>query len=359
MPLAIALRNAGYDVAMMAPHDEYAVKLINNGFEVTNIGMKRSSLNPFREFILFFKIWKILRNESTDIIFNFTIKCAVYGSLVAKLIGIKRRINAVTGLGSVFTSESKNVKLLLPVVKYLLRLSLRGTHSRLVLQNPDDVQIFLDNSIVHMGRIDLIKGSGVNANKFNTTKKLNWQDTGVRRVLFASRLLWSKGIQYFVDIAKSLNHSKKYEFLIAGTPDSGNPESVEEAQLSRWAEEGIVTLLGHVDKIEILLAEVDLVVLPSRYGEGVPRILVEAAAASLPVVAFDNQGSREIVLDKINGRLVEKNSLPMLVDAIESIFESSSSYGEMCEASRKLFLNEFEEESVISRTLEVISKTKL
>lgn len=348
----------GYDIVLIAPYDKYVKKLEDNDIRVITIDMDRSNLNPISEARVVSSLVKIIRRESPDVIFNFTIKCAVYGSLAARLSGVKRRINAIAGLGSVFSSDKKSLTLLKPFVILLLKLTLLGKYSKIILQNPDDVNLFLKKLNMPESLIVLIKGSGVNAEKFQENADNRTFPVEKIKVLFASRLLWAKGVEDFINVAKQLENDKKYQFLIAGEPDNGNPDAVSGEKLAEWESKGLIKALGHIDNMPELLGKVDLVVLPSVYGEGVPRILIEAAASALPIIAFDIPGSREIVINNKNGYLLPLDEKNQLTNKIQKLFSNRNNYLSMCKKSHKHFLNNFEEKNVLDCTILAIESTK-
>ena len=356
LPLAHALKEQGWKVVLVAPYDTYADHLEDAGFEFIHLNMQRRSINIIREFLLLSDLSAIFKSQRPDAILNFTIKCVIYGSLVAKLVGIRRRINAVAGLGSVFSAQTMTLSLLRPFVKQLLGASLSGGQSRCIVQNPDDADVFLSNDIIDSRQLVLIKGSGVDGEKFspNLSKK---SDLKRRKILFASRLLKSKGIYFYLDAAAALG--EHYDFLVAGEPDPGNPESIQPQELTALSSQSGVVLLGHVLDMHNLLGDIDLVVLPSEYGEGVPRILIEAAASGIPLIAFDMPGCREIVRHGENGYLVPKGSQHDLNLAIKRVFSSDSHYQVLAENSRKHFVSQFEQSDVIQKTLNVIDSTEV
>jgi glycosyltransferase involved in cell wall biosynthesis len=144
-------------------------------------------------------------------------------------------------------------------------------------------------------------------------------------------------------------------FLIAGDPDPGNPDSIEHGELDHWRAEGVVTLLGHVPDMPRLFARCDVAVLPTRYGEGVPRSLIEAAAAGLALIATDVPGCREIVKHGLNGLLVTPGSQEQLNRAIEDLVTDVSGIRRMGRESRKLAVEEFAEDLVVRNTIAVYS----
>ncbi|OAD23257.1 glycosyl transferase, group 1 family protein [Candidatus Thiomargarita nelsonii] len=166
-------------------------------------------------------------------------------------------------------------------------------------------------------------------------------------------MLWEKGVGEYVEAAINLkSHNQAIEFLLAGSPDPGNPASVPQAQIDAWAREGIITALGHLDKMEDILNEVDLVVLPS-YREGLPRILLEAAAYGLPIVTTDAPGCREIVADEVNGFLVPCKDSAALATAIQRILDNPEERARMGAASRSKVLAEFDQKIVLRETFDV------
>lgn len=348
--LARFLRSKGLEVVMMSPPGDYRGQFSEHGFRWIELPMDRRSINLHRELVLLRRLRNILKAESASAIHNFTIKCVVYGSLVAQFTGVPARINAVTGLGHVFISNSLKARLLRPFVIKLLKASLRGENGRLIVQNPDDRRLFLDRRMVDKSRLWLIEGSGVNTQRFQPVPR---PLRGRVKVLLAARLLWEKGIAEYVDAARILQNRKDdVEFLLAGDLDPGNPSSVSERQIRRWQEDGLLTILGHVDDMPSLLSEVDLAVLPS-YREGVPRGLIEAAAAGLPIVTTDVSGCREIVEHEVNGLLVPPRDASELAKAIEALLDDPKRRKAFGEAGREKVLREFDERIVFERTWDV------
>ncbi len=345
--LARYLRDQGTEVVMMSPPGDYGARFHNEGFRWISLPMNRRSLNLFGEVRLLKVIRDIYRKEAPDAVHNFTIKSVVYGSLAAQAAGVKARIHAVTGLGHVFISHSSRARVLRPVVKRLLRLALRGNSSYLILQNPDDRQMFSDLRLIAPEHIHLIRGSGVDTRCYVPVKR----DRGPKfRVLLASRLLWEKGIREYADAAALLSHrAGEIEFMLAGASDPGNPSAIPEADIRQWQSTGLLKVLGHVDNMHQLMCEVDLVVLPS-HREGVPRGLIEAAAMQLPIITTDAPGCREIVEDGVNGMLVGVGDEVALAKGFEYLLDNPQVCDEFGAAGRQKVLREFDQDIVFRQT---------
>ncbi|WP_245815687.1 glycosyltransferase family 4 protein [Luteimonas chenhongjianii] len=349
--LALALRDAGDEVLLISPDGAYGEKLRALGLRWQAVPMDRGSLDPLREAMLLMYLVRVLRRERPDIVHGFTIKCAVYGSLAARLAGVPVRVNAVAGMGYVFISDSLKARMLRPLVRELLRLALGGPGARLVLQNPDDVALFAEAGLVDSARVHLIPGSGVDCSRFLSRPS---PVTGrPLRVLLAARLLWDKGLAEYVSAARRLRgEGRAIEFLLAGDSDAGNPAAVPEATVRGWVAEGVLQWLGHVDDMAALFASVDMVVLPS-YREGLPKGLIEAAACALPLVTTDVPGCRQVVTDGVDGLLVKARDAEALACAIARLHDDPALAARLGKAARAKALAEFNEQIVIERTMAV------
>ena len=353
--LALALREAGHEVLLLSPPGEYGARLRALGLRWEPVPMDRRSLNPLREAAVLAHLWRLFRRERPDLVHGFTIKCAVYGSLAARLAGVPARVNAVTGMGYVFTSTDAKARALRPLVRLLMRAALDGRDARLILQNPDDVAVFEQARLVAPGQIRLIPGSGVDCVRFAPGESVGRghapdADTPPFRVLLAARLLWDKGLAEFVDAARRLHgEGRAIDFLLAGDPDPGNPAAVPEATVHDWVAEGLLHWLGHVDDMPALFASVDVVVLPS-YREGLPKGLIEAGACALPLVTTDVPGCREVVTDGVDGLLVPVRDAGALATAIARLHDDPVLAARLGAAARQRALDEFDERIVIART---------
>lgn len=351
LPLAAFLRDQGLQVVFVSPPGPYIDRLLAAGYRWVPLSLERRSLNPLRELLVLHRLHRIYAHERPDLIHHFTIKSVVYGAILARLLGIPC-VNAVTGLGHVFTSQRMRMRALRPLVRGLLRLALGGAAARLILQNPDDVVAFQQHRLIAPESIRLIRGSGVDIARFTPAERSD--ATRPLRLLLASRLLWEKGIGDYVAAARRLRAGGLVvECWLAGAPDPGNPASIDEAQLVAWQAERAVTLLGQVEDMPALLALVDVMVLPTAYGEGVPRSLLEAAACGLPLIATDVPGCREVVREGENGLLIPPRDPDALGEAIARLAGDADLRRRMGEASRQLAVAEFAQEAVFEQTLAV------
>ena len=353
LPLANALKALGHEVLLISPHGDYGAKLREAGFRWEPLSMERRSLNPFREILVLGHLVRLYQRERPDVVHHFTVKCVVYGAIAAVFARIPARINALAGLGYVFSNNLSKARLLRPMLSSLMRWSLNNTRSRLILQNSDDVKVLTMAGIVDPSRVRLIRSSGVDTDRFQPAvgEKVCQQST---RILLAARLLRDKGIPEYVQAARKLRGmGLPIRFLLAGTPDHGNPASVRQDEIDGWAAEGVIEVLGHVHDMREQFANTDIVVLPSYYGEGVPRSLIEAAACGLAIVTTDSQGCREVVTDGVDGLLIPVRNSDALAEAIKRLHEAPQLRRMLGVAARRRALSEFDERIVIGKTLAV------
>jgi glycosyltransferase involved in cell wall biosynthesis len=356
LPLARHLRDAGNEVVFLAPQDAYSSRLTAEKFRWIDLPLRRKSVNPLRELLTIAQIAGIYRSERPDVCHHFTIKCVLYGTIAAKLSGVKAVVNSITGLGHAFIGQSLVHRILRPALRFVYRRILTARRVEVIFQNGDDFEEFYGRQMVSPEKTTIIRGSGVCLQRFAPRPgPLDGDPDPV--VLLASRLIEEKGIHEYVEAARILKiRGIRANFALAGNTDDGNPSAISATQLQSWIEEGAVDYLGQIDNIEEVLALTTLVVLPS-YREGTPRILLEAAAMGKPIVATDVPGCREVVRHGVNGLLVEARDAQGLADAIGELLEDSKRLTEFGIASREIS-KQFEEGGVIQATVAVYDKAR-
>jgi len=346
-----SIRRHGWEVVLISPPGPYGPEFVARSVRWISVDMHRKSVNPFRQLKTLASLYSIYRRERPDIVHHFTLKSVILGSLAAKFTGIDVCVHAVAGMGFIFSSQSRRARILRPFVGLLLKAALSGSYSRVIFQNPDDLKVFTEAKVIDACRSRLIRGSGVDTSRFRPGLRVPSRRC---RVLLATRLLWSKGIGDYVVAAGTLARAGvPADFLVAGTPDPGSPDSVPVETIEIWQNEGHVCFLGHVRDMDRLLSDVDIVVLPSSYAEGVPRILLEAAACGAAIITTDRPGCREIVVNNITGILLQPHDPSALASALKSLITDPVRRTKLGLAARRKAQQEFEESSVIQATIDV------
>jgi len=347
--LARAIQARGDEAVLAGPTDEYAARVREQGLPWEPLEMSRRGLNLFSELHTLWCWIRLYRRLRPDLVHHFTIKPVIYGSIAARMAGVRCIVNSVEGLGYLFVSRDWQARLLRILARPLYRLALGGRSTRPVFLNAEDRDRFAAMGLVSPSRAAVVRGAGVDPVRFRPLP----EPAGPPVALFAARMLWDKGVGDLVEAARILKARQvEGRVVLAGSPDPGNPASIPESQLEAWDREGVVEWLGRREDMPELLAKAHVVVLPS-YGEGFPRSLLEGAAAGRALIAADTAGCREIVIDGITGTLVPPARPEALADEIEALWRNPELRRKMGEQGRELVLSRFTEEKVNESILEL------
>ncbi|MBO8232347.1 glycosyltransferase family 1 protein [Prochlorococcus marinus str. MU1402] len=352
---ALEAKKAGYDVYISC-NEEHSRKYIEeNGIKFFSLPLDRRGINPIYEFYLLLKYLYIFNKIKPDIIHNVGPKPIIYGSIIAKLLKIKSVINAPIGMGFVFTSSSLKAKLLKNILLLLFKFTLNKHHgsnqnNRVIFENSDDMNFFINAKIVNINESILIRGAGVEIDEKLIKKK---KENKIPTISLVARMLKDKGIYEFVEAAKILHYKKiKARFLLIGDIDKKNPTSLKQSKLEEWNDKKIIEWLGWVNDVNRILLETDILCLPS-YREGLPKCLLEGAAIGLPLVTTNTVGCKEVVLEGVNGYLVPIKESKKLSLAIQKLIEDKELRIKMGKESLRIAKSEFSSEIINSQTLSI------
>ena len=349
LPLARGAREAGFEVVVVTGESGSGQAIRAEGFEFAPLPITRSAINPFADVRTVVALAKLYRRYRPVLVHHSTVKPVIYGSLVSRLAGGPVVVNTISGLGYAFTSDDSTALALRPLLRTLWRVALGHPKSRTIFQNPDDRGDFIRMGLVREGATALVRGAGIDCARFEATP----EPQGVPVVVLPARMLWDKGVKEFVEAARMI-HARGHvaRFALVGAPDSGNRAAIPEAQLAAWVGEGVVEWWGHRADMPTVLASSSIIVLPS-YGEGLPKVLLEAAASARSIVTTDVRGCREIVRQDVNGLLVPPRDGATLAQAIERLLTSAELRTRFGQAGRRLAETEFAESVIVQQTLEV------
>jgi len=350
LPVARAARDAGFKVIIATRTHRHKERIEKEGFEIVPLKLERRNTNLFKELICIFQIIRIYRQKRPVIAHHVGLKPVLYGSLAARLCGAPGVVNALAGLGYIFVGKSLKASILKRFAVFAYRLAFSGRNTIGIFQNPEDLEVFIDAGIVKSEKAVLIRGSGVDTLHFINCPEL----ASVPTIVLASRMLWNKGVGELVDAARQLAKDEvNFRIVLVGIPDSENPASIPKGILSAWQDEGIVEWWGHSEDMPQVLSKAHIVALPTTYGEGVPKILLEAASSGRPIVATDVPGCREIVRNNENGFLIPPHDSRSLANALKILVNDPKLRRRMGARGREIVEAEFSEEHVVKETLDV------
>ncbi|MBK9304869.1 MAG: glycosyltransferase family 4 protein [bacterium] len=348
LPLLRGAAAAGHEVVVATRVADHAGPILATGAELVPIKQRRGFRGPLQELAGLRELIGVYRRQRPDLVHHVTPKSVIFGTLAARAARVPCVVNAMAGLGFVFTSSSAKARLLSGPITLALRVLLRGRRTRLIVQNADDAAFFRDRIGVPSAAVATIRGAGVDVRAFAPAPA---EPPGPLRVVLVARMLGDKGIHEAVAAARLLRDRRDdIRILLAGRGDPENPAAIAQEQLDAWAAEGVVEVLGHVQDVTALLRSCHVALLPS-YREGLPKSLLEAAACGLPIVAADVPGCREICRDGVNGLLVPARSAAPIAAAIERLADDPALRRAMGAASRRLAVDEFAEEIVVAATM--------
>lgn len=347
LELAIAARQAGYDVAVATRVDQHGERITAAGLKLYPVSFNRGGLNPFEEMRTLVQIARIYRRKKPDIVHHVALKPVIYGSLVAKWLGVGGIVNALGGLGFVFSSTALRARLLRALVRPILKFVLGGKRSLLIVQNRGNRDQLISEGMVELGATRLIRGAGVDPDAYRQVTV----ESDKPLVILPARLLREKGVCEFVEAARLLrSKGVNARFALVGKPDPANPASLSQAQVDQWATEGVVEYWGWQDDMPKVFASAQIVCLPS-YHEGFPKSLLEAAASGCAIVASDIPGCREIVVPKETGWLVPVQDTRGLAAALEQAITQPELRTQYGRAARALVVSDFSMRRIAEETI--------
>ena len=358
LPIAEASLTKGFDVVIgysevgnADPH-----LLMQKGFKVKFVPM-HGGTNLLKDLKTFYTLWSFFKKEKPDIVHLVTIKPYLYGGIISRFTGVQNLVSAISGLGTLFVHKDLKSRFLRLLLYPLYYLAFNHSNQKVIVQNEDDAKVLVRWGVLNSNKVRLIRGSGVNLKNFINPR----ESEGIPVICFAARLLVDKGVYEFVSAARILkDRGVQARFCLAGDLDLNNPTSLNVKDLNNLKNESCIDILGFQKNIASLYARSHIICLPS-YREGLPKTLIEAAAASRAVVTTDVPGCRDVIIPNSTGLLVPVKNSRKLADALQWLIEHPKERINMGKAGRKLAEKEFQIEKIVKNHLkiyqELIAKT--
>ncbi len=349
------LEDSGYNVEIITARDKYFDILIAEGYKIHELlALKSRGLSPFEQVKIYYEFKALYKKIKPDFIFHYTIKPNIYGTLAANSLNIPSVIT-INGLGQAYEN-----RLLFKVVSVMFKRACKKAKA-IIFQNADDLNLFLSNKLAEKNKTYLVNGSGIDCKLFSPAFCKNSssekKNTNLKFVLTA-RLLWTKGVKEYYEAAKKIKEKYPHiTFFIVGYLQEDAKIGVTSAIMKLWEQSGIIIFLDSVPDIRQILCDCDVVVLPSFYREGVPRVLIEGLAMAKPIITTDNVGCKETVIENWNGFKVPVKNSELLYAALEKmILIQEDEFLKFKGNSRTLAIEKFNEKDVLKIYLDLANK---
>tara|TARA_Y100000768_G_scaffold521_1_gene400 strand:+ start:37221 stop:38354 length:1134 start_codon:yes stop_codon:yes gene_type:complete len=353
LPIATKAINKGYEVHIATKVTDKLDTLKSHGLIVHPLNLHRSKLSLLSFIKEFWNIYSIIKLIKPSILHLVTIKPVLFGGIASRLLNTPSVVSAISGLGHVFSKKGIIGFFQRKVASFLYFFALSHKNQLIIFQNKDDRAKLLKNTKLHSQKTVIIHGSGIDL----TFYKVKPMPAEKPVVLFASRLIAEKGIREFVKAARIINRDNIVaRFIVAGSPDFLNPSSITQSELDEWKEKKYVEILGHHTDMVSIISSSNLVVFPSYYGEGLPKILIEAAACGRPVITTDHPGCRDAIKNNLTGLLVPVKNTKNLVDSINYMLCNPTLRAKMGKEGRKWAEEMFDINKVVAMHLTLYSE---
>lgn len=348
LELAISAKNLGYNVKVaFGELDTDISYLTKNGIENFHVPIQRGGTNIFRDFKSLYFIWSLFRKVRPDIVHLVSIKPYLYGGIIARLSRVPCVVSAVSGLGSLFIHEDFISRFLRLLIYPFYQIAFNHPNQKVIVQNQEDANLLVKWGVLNLKKVTLIRGSGVKIENFTNLKEKDKIPT----VCFASRLILDKGVYDYVSAARLIQkRGVKAKFFLAGEIDNRNPTALKKNDLIDLKKDKNIEFIGYQKNIPLLYSNCHIVCLPS-YREGLPKALLEAAAASRAVVTTDVPGCRDAIISNKTGLLVPIKNPVMLANSLQWLIENPIERVQMGKAGRELAEKEFRIEIIIKKHL--------
>jgi glycosyltransferase involved in cell wall biosynthesis len=346
--LARAAQAAGFSVHVATAPDfaEHVQQIKAGGLIYHELKLRRGRWSVLEECTLAASLYGLYRKVRPDIVHHVTIKPVLCGTLAARLAAVPAVVNSVSGLGFVFTAADRWAVLRRIAVTLAYRVLFARTAIRVIFENSDDLKMFVDRRLIKPSQAALIRGVGVDLQRFRPAPLRN----GVPVVVLPARMLWDKGVREFCVAAATVRAwGHEARFALVGGVDSDNPAAIPEIWLREQQRGGVVEWWGWKEDMVAVYFAAHVVCLPS-YREGLPTVLLEAAACGCALVTTDVPGCREVVRDGETGLVVPPRDSMALAQALRNIILDRALRERLTAAAQEYVKAEFSAEQVRGST---------
>jgi glycosyltransferase involved in cell wall biosynthesis len=346
LPLALESLKKGYAVYIACGITDKKDYFESLGLKVYPLSLSRSGTGIIEELKAFIEIYQVLKEINPDISHFVTIKPVLYGGIASRFLNISKKVFSISGLGFIFIKQGLKAAIVRSIIKFLYSFAFGGKNSHVIVQNPDDRSIV---NFIKSVPVTLIRGSGVDLSQYNYLEESN-QDI---KVSMACRLLKDKGVFEYIEAAKILkNRGINIDFELFGDIDIHNPASLTYIDLENIKKESPVKVTGFSSDMSSVFSSTNIVVLPS-YREGLPKVLIEAAACGRAIVTTDVPGCRDVIEPNVTGLLCKVKDANSLANAIERLILDKELRNSMGKLGRELAEKDFDINRIVKKHFDI------
>ena len=347
--IAIAALQAGWDVTIVCKDTGRLREVEDLGLKVIELPINPTGMNLRQELRTFWFLYNLYTKNKDAVVHHVGLKDILWGGLAAKLAGVRGVVNAVSGLGAVFSGGKMGMTA--KGILAVMRFANRRKRLKVIFQNQEDKNLFLQHRVITEDQIEFIKGSGVDLNEF---KYVPEPESKTLKVVFTARMVKEKGVIELIEAAERLRkeYEGRVEFWLCGRL-AVNADAISKEELESRCSEGYIKWLGFQKDIKTILEQCHIMAFPSYYREGVPKSLIDVCAVGRPIVTTNSIGCKDVVDDGVNGFLVPIKDSEALADKLRILIEDKDLRIKMGKASRQKAEQEFAIEKVVQKHLAI------
>lgn len=350
--IALDAQKAGWDVTVVCKDTGQRHEVEGMGLKVMELPVNPTGMNPIQEFRTFRFLYALYRKNRDAVIHHVGLKTCLWGGLAAKLVSVRGVVNAISGLGVIFSNNKMGMKA--RCILAVMRFSNKRKGVKVIFQNQEDQILFLNHHVIADSQAEFIKGSGVDLNVFRYVPE---PESDTLKVVFTARMVKEKGVMELIEAAERLrqDYEGRLEFWLCGRL-ADNADAVSQEELETRCDGKYIKWMDFQKDIRSVLEQCHIMALPSYYREGVPKSLIDASAVGRPIVTTNSIGCKDVVDDGINGFLIPVKNSEALAAKLRMLIEDKSLRLRMGKAAREKAEREFAIEKVIEKHLEIYNK---
>ena len=347
--IALAAQGAGWDVTVVCKDTGQFDELRAMGLKVVELPINPTGMNLRQELRTWWFLYILYIKNRDAIVHHVGLKNILWGGLAARFAGVHGVVNAVSGLGALFSGNKMGMTA--RGVLAVMRFSNKRKRVKVIFQNQEDKTLFLHHRVVEESQAEFIKGSGVDLNDFRYVPE---PESQVLKVVFTARMVREKGVIEVIEAAEKLrrDYEGKVEFWLCGRL-AVNADAVSREEMEARCDGRYIKWLDFQQDIRSVLEQCHIMAFPSYYREGVPKSLIDACAVGRPIVTTDSIGCKDVVDDGVNGFLVPVKDSEALAEKLRILIEDKSLRVRMGKAAREKAEREFAIGKVIEKHLEI------